>query len=82
MKILKFYADWCRPCKVYAPILESFAEKNNIELQSIDIETNQELAKEYSIRSLPTTVFIKGDIVKSVVWVMQEDALEKIINEL
>ena len=56
MKIIKFYADWCWPCKVFSPILKKFANDNNIELKEIDIDKDQEMAIQYNVTSIPHTV--------------------------
>jgi thioredoxin 1 len=61
LKLLDFYADWCGPCKIMAPVLEEI-EKNyqgKIEFQKVDVEANEQLAGQYDIRSIPTFVLIK-----------------------
>ena len=61
LKLLDFYADWCGPCKIMAPVLEEM-EKNyqgKIEFQKVDVEANEQLAGQYDIRSIPTFVLIK-----------------------
>ena len=62
MKVLKFYADWCGPCKVYAPILDKVVKESKIEYENIDIDKDIDgLAAKYKIRSIPATVFIYDD---------------------
>jgi thioredoxin 1 len=61
LKLLDFYADWCGPCKIMAPVLEEI-EKNyqgKIEFQKVDVEANEQLAGQYDIRSIPTFVLVK-----------------------
>jgi len=62
MKVLKFYADWCGPCKVYAPIFDKVVKESKIEYENIDIDKDIDgLAAKYKIRSIPATVFIYDD---------------------
>lgn len=66
MKLLKFEADWCGPCKMMQPILEQIAqERPDVEIESIDVERQPERAREYHVRALPTLVLLDaaGDIV-------------------
>lgn len=58
--IIDFYADWCQPCKMVAPILEELAEKykDSITIYKIDTEKEQELAGAFGIRSIPSLLFI------------------------
>lgn len=58
--IIDFYADWCGPCKMIAPILDELAEeyKDDIYIYKIDTEKEQELAGIFNIRSIPTLLFI------------------------
>jgi thioredoxin len=58
--IIDFYADWCGPCKMVAPILEELAEeyKGKINIYKIDTEQEQELAAMFGIRSIPSLLFI------------------------
>ena len=55
MKILKFYADWCGPCKV---LTKSF-ESAGIEHTPVNADENEELCTKYNVRNLPTVVAIK-----------------------
>jgi len=83
MEIIKFYADWCGPCKVYAPIFEKVTSDLNVEYKNINVDTDTEgLAAEYKIRSIPATVIVKedGTVIKEV-GLLQEDKLTTLIKE-
>lgn len=58
--IVDFYADWCRPCKMIAPILEDLAKEheNEIVIYKVDTEAEQELAAVFGIRSIPSILFV------------------------
>ena len=58
--IIDFYADWCGPCKMIAPILEELADEysEDIVIYKVDTETEQELAAAFGIRSIPSILFI------------------------
>ncbi|MCU0370372.1 MAG: thioredoxin [Bacteroidales bacterium] len=58
--IVDFYADWCRPCRMIAPILEELAVeyKGKIDIYKVDTEAQRELAAVFGIQSLPTVLFI------------------------
>lgn len=58
--IIDFYADWCGPCKVTAPILESLAEdyKGQIDVYKVNVDNEPQLAALFGIRSIPSILFI------------------------
>jgi thioredoxin len=61
--IIDFYADWCQPCKMIAPILEEIAEEyeGKLRVYKIDTEQEQELAAAFGIQSIPSLLFIPVD---------------------
>jgi len=61
--LIDFYADWCQPCKMIAPILEELAEKyeGEINIYKVDTEDQQELAAMFGIRSIPSLLFCPKD---------------------
>jgi thioredoxin len=60
--IIDFYADWCGPCKMVAPILEELSQEHpDIVIYKVDTEVEQELAAVFRIRSIPTMLFIPVD---------------------
>ncbi len=57
--IIDFYADWCGPCKMVAPILEELSDENpEIVIYKVDTQVEQELAAVFQIRSIPSILFI------------------------
>jgi thioredoxin 1 len=58
--IIDFYADWCGPCKMVAPILEELAEeyKDKLNIYKVDTEQETELASVFGIRSIPSLLFV------------------------
>ena len=59
--LIDFYADWCGPCKMFSPIIESVAEENeDIKVVKIDVDNAQDLAIKYQVMSIPTIVVIKN----------------------
>lgn len=66
--VVDFWATWCRPCKMFSPILEEIAKENSIWIAKIDVDKNPESAQKYEISSMPTTiVFEKGVPVKTII---------------
>lgn len=57
--LVDFYAQWCGPCKMIAPILESLEEVNVIK---VDVDEHQNLANEYGVMSIPTLIYFKNGI--------------------
>jgi thioredoxin len=58
--IIDFYADWCGPCKMIAPLLEELSDEyaGKINIYKVDTEAEQELAAAFAIRSIPSMLFI------------------------
>jgi len=61
--IIDFYADWCGPCKMVAPIMEELSDEyvGKVDIYKIDTEVEQELAAVFGIRSIPSILFIPVD---------------------
>ena len=61
--VIDFNADWCAPCRQFAPIFEAAAQKfaGQVEFISVDVETHQELVQQLGIVSIPYLVFIQPD---------------------
>lgn len=61
--IIDFYADWCMPCKMVAPVLEELAREyeGKINIYKVDTEEEQELSAVFGIRSIPSLLFCPKD---------------------
>ena len=61
--IIDFYADWCGPCKMVAPILEELAEeyKGKVDVYKVDTEDQRELSAMFGIQSIPSLLFVPKD---------------------
>lgn len=66
--VVDFWATWCRPCKMFSPILDEISKENNIWIAKLDIDANPDTAQKYEISSVPTTiVFEKGKPIKRII---------------
>jgi thioredoxin len=61
--IIDFYADWCGPCKVVAPVMEELAKDfdGKLNVFKVDTEEEQELASVFGIRSIPSFLFVPAE---------------------
>ncbi len=61
--VIDFYADWCGPCKMVAPIIEELSEEyaGKVNFYKIDTEAEQELAAAFGIQSIPSLLFIPAE---------------------
>ena len=76
MKVLKFYADWCQPCKMLSKTLEDV--ETDVEFEDIDIDEQMDLAKQYGVRGVPTMVMLNDGVeVKRVSGYMTKEKLEE-----
>ena len=82
--LVDFYADWCQPCKMVAPILKQVKDQlgDQVKIIKINVDTNQSVSAKYNIRSIPTLLLFKsGKIVWSKVGVASAGEIIKNINE-
>jgi len=83
--LIDFYADWCGPCRMIAPMLEELAEEysGKIYIYKIDVDREKELAAFFGIRTIPSLLFIPmdGDL-QMAKGAMPKDALKEAIEEV
>lgn len=64
--LVDFWAEWCGPCKMIAPMLDELADEKvgKLKIGKINVDNNQDLAAKFGIRSIPTLLVFKGGVVK------------------
>jgi thioredoxin 1 len=76
-----FYADWCDPCQMLEPVLETIAAETDATIAKVDVDANQALASEYGVRSVPTMVlFADGEPVERLVGMQEESELRALVD--
>lgn len=58
--LVDFFATWCGPCRMLAPVLDELSEDRNIKIVKVDIDESRTLAKQFGIMSVPTLVLFKN----------------------
>lgn len=85
LKVIKFSASWCHPCKTYEPIFDKVQDKmknENLEFIKCDVDQEDTMVERYGIRNVPTTVIESdGKVVKRVSGIIKEEELESLISQ-
>ncbi|MFC0187953.1 thioredoxin [Fictibacillus iocasae] len=78
-----FWAPWCGPCKMIAPVLEELDQENEaVKIVKLDVDENQETAGKYGVMSIPTLmVFKDGELVEQVVGFQPKEALAQLLEK-
>ncbi len=80
--LIDFWAEWCRPCKMFSPILDEVSEETGIWVGKINVDENKIKSAEYEIISLPTTIVFKfGKPVKKIIGAKPKHILMEEIKE-
>jgi thioredoxin 1 len=66
MKIYKFYADWCTPCKMMTPLVDKACNELDLTYEAINVDDDKELSSKFGIRNIPVLIVEKenGDVEK------------------
>ena len=80
--LVDFYAIWCGPCKMLAPIVDSIAEEHpEIKVLRVDVDQNEELSMRYNIVSIPTLIYFKdGKMINGNVGYIPEKEVKKLVE--
>ncbi|MFA0774840.1 MAG: hypothetical protein THHGLFOP_000339 [Candidatus Fervidibacter sp.] len=83
--MVDFWAEWCVPCRMIAPIVERLAQRyaGRLKVVKLDVDANQDLAIQYQVMSIPTLLFFKnGQPVDRIIGAVGEQAIIQKIEEL
>ena len=86
--IIDFWGTWCGPCKIMKPTFDKLSnqyreENSEVQLYTMDVDKNRDLAVEYGVRAIPTIkVFNNGEVVNSKTGVQQEAQLIELVDSL
>ncbi|MCM3739917.1 thioredoxin [Oceanobacillus luteolus] len=79
-----FWAPWCGPCKMIAPVLEEIDGEmsDKVKIVKLDVDENQETASKFGVMSIPTLLLFKdGEVVDQVIGFQPKEALTNLINK-
>jgi len=83
--LVDFYATWCPPCQMIAPIIEELAEeyRGKIKIGKLKVDQNQEIAQKYEVMSVPTLIIFKdGEIIEQLVGLRSKEELKERLDNL
>ena len=81
--MVDFWAEWCGPCRMIAPVLEQIAQESEgrVTLMKVNVDDNSGLAARYEIRSIPTILIVKdGTVVDRVVGAVPKTTLQSVLS--
>ena len=83
--LVEFWADWCGPCKMMAPLLEELSQEHQERLKvvKVNVDENRELPAKYSVRGIPTLIFFKnGNVEEMSVGSLSRSQLAAFVGKL
>jgi len=81
--LVDFWAEWCGPCRIIAPVLEDLAESmdGKVRIAKLNVDENQEVAFKYQVSSIPTLILFKnGEVADRVMGALPKSALEQFVE--
>jgi thioredoxin 1 len=83
--LVDFWAEWCGPCKMIAPLLDELADEysGKVQIAKVNIDDNQDLAQEYGVRAIPTLlIFQHGQVAEQIVGLRSKRDLKASFDKL
>ena len=83
--LVDFYADWCGPCKMLAPVIEALAQEyeSKVKIGKLNVDNAPDTAHNFGIMSIPTLLYFKnGEVVNKTVGVVAKSEIEQVLNSL
>ena len=83
--LIDFWAEWCGPCKMIAPLIEQLASEydGKIKVGKLDVDENQQTAMKYGVRSIPTVLFLKeGEVKDTIIGAVNKSIFVEKLNTL
>ena len=83
--VVDFFATWCGPCRMMAPVIEELAEEydGKVKIGKLDVDENSDIAARYGVMSIPTIILFKdGEIFSKSVGLQDKEVLENAIKEM
>ncbi len=83
--MVDFWADWCGPCKMVAPVIEELADefKGKVKIAKMNVDQNRQTPAKFGIRSIPTMIFFKnGEVVNVIIGAQPKEILKRELEKL
>ena len=83
--LVDFYADWCGPCKMLAPVIETLAGEyeGKVKIGKLNVDNAPDTAQKFGIMSIPTLLYFKnGELVNKSIGVVAKSEIEQVLNNL
>ena len=83
--LVDFWATWCGPCRMMAPVIEELAEEydGKVKIGKLDVDENSDIAARYGVMSIPTIILFKnGEVFSKSVGLQDKEVLENAIKEM